>query len=1174
MKAIKETAKAVNDNRLGGGRIVGLLMAVAFAAGIELPMFADSLVTPVAATAQSHFARRAPMNAIDGSGMSSNPVTAGSTASTVADLCTWLSNGTKETWIMFDMGEAMTLTGLRVWNYNEVNSGYYRRGVKTCELRYGGTALADGATYASAGAWGTLAETLTLASSSGMGTAPAEGEDILFSAPITARYVTLRVLDNYGKDNYTGLGEVRFYSRTPPKRRHVTGESSKNAYTVRDNDLLQTAVVSTNDALVIKTADNDRYSKGTTASLTDGTFGAAGYADGLCIQGGTVTYDLDTAAVPGGYDISDVHVYTGWTSGRENPLFVLSCRHVGETDFRPVGSFSYICEITDGTPRNTHLALVDLDLAGVAAIRFDFGDGAMQQSTGVGYKEIDVVRGIRGAKATVSPVAATSESSWRTRGPANVIDGVELSPARWPQGRNVTMSSNAGNMWLSDGHKPTWIAFDLGSVRQVKGFHLWNYNEKAENGTDYSPRGIKTAGVYVGGSMPAQGGAYSAAGAAWGTLVQEMTFAKGTAAASYGGEDYFFDTPATGRYFQLAISANHGTENHTGISEIVFYCDADETEVTRGSSGAKMIADSLTGIATIRDGEGTAAPVTVASATTRLHTLRGETYDGAAQIDAAGKTLALGKIELPEGTVGLEILSGSTLVGVEGQRHWMEWTLDADLVIHGAIADGAASTSFAKTGTGTVTIDGTDTHQGETYYTDGGYRQTGGTVDTRGATFTRVACELVGGMSRATQGVAVRESAVSVSGPHAADWRYISGGGFSSLAVTNGGVMKVGWFSGNPYDFSIVLDGGTLGTSALGAATPWLPALGTVTVGAGGATLDTSATGAVVEAGIAAPGVAIRKTGAYALALRRRVAGASRVDVAGGTLALSLPAPIVHYDFNSISGTTVPNLGTGGAALDGVISGSPATVAGVDGNALLFSTNDQGVATAGGVTLRQYTYAAWVKSAGPYDKAQRIVIGGAYSTASFLGYLGTNSDKYWAFARNLGDLSAEIASDDTENWHHLATTYDGETVTLYVDGVAAQTKALAHNRSALTVKIGFGNNVTPNAEHWNGAIDEAYVFDRALSADEVAMLRDGSWRAVDVLDPDTELNVAAGATLDLGGTDQTVATFSIGGLLKCYGETTWGAVGSGAAHETPRITGGGVLRVKGPAPRGTIIIFN
>lgn len=1106
--------------------------------------------------------------------MSPTPVTEKSKASTDYNYCVWLSNKAKETWIMFDMGDVMTLSGLRVWNYNEV--GNFKRGVKTCQLRYGDSMLENGATYAAAGDWGTSAGTLTFAPSSGQGTAPAEGEDIMFSSPVTARYVMLLVIDNYGDtENYTGLSEVRFYSNDPPRRLNATGESSTAAYTVRGDDLLQTAVVSTDNSLVINTDNNNSYSKGTLESLTDGTFGDPGYPGGLCIKGGTVTYDLDVTKVPGGYDISEVHIYTGWTSYRENPAVVLYVRSVGENDFDLVGSFSYICEIT-ATPRNTHLAIVDLDLTGVEAIRFDFGPatGVMQQNAGVGYKEIDV---IRGGRLTVSPVAATSESAWYNRKPGNAIDGHLLSPARWPAGNGVTIGTDAERMWLCNNRKPTWIAFDLGSVRTVKGFHLWNYNEKVTGtATDHTLRGIKTAGVYVGDSMPDQDSAYSAAGAEkWGTLVQEMAFAKAMGDASYTGEDYFFDKPVTGRYLQLAITENHGAENYTGIGEIVFYCDADEKTVTRGASGSKEISDSLTGVTTVIDGEGETAPIALSSEKTRLHTLRGTTTGGKAQISGDGKTLALGKIELPEGTAGLEIMSGCTLSSVEGQRHWMEWTLDADLVIHGNFADGiAAGTPLFKTGSGTVTIDGTDTHKGNTFYIGGGYRQTGGTVDTRGATFTDVVCEFSGGTSRATIGIAFGNVEASVERTHTADWRSIDfHSGFNTLAVTNGGVLKNGYFTGNPSDCDIIVDGGTLATSALDTKVPWIPALGTITVGAGGATFDMSAADAVVEADISACG-AIRKTGVHTLTLGRRVTGATKVDVEEGTLALSLPAPVIHYDFNSISGTTLPNLGTGGAALDGVVNGSPETVSGVEGNALRFAAEGQGVVTDGNVTLRQYTYAAWVKSSGVHEGSQRIIMGGVFQNSAFLGYMGTSDGKYWVFARSGTEMTADTVIDDTENWHHLVSTYDGKTLALYLDGALVQTKVLASNRISRTVKIGFGNNVTPNGEYWNGAIDEAYVFDRALSAEEVTMLMNmRTLQAVDVLDPDTELNIANGATLDLGGTEQTVATLSIGGHLKCRGETTWGAVGSGAAHETPRIVGSGILRVKGPAPRGMVVII-
>ena len=1175
-------------------RFVALALCVAT---VSSPLQADSLVAPVAATAQSWFVGsadwRSPVNVINSAGMSTLPVTKDSTASTAHAFGMWLSNGTQATWIMFDMGEVVTLTGLRVWNYNEQRSSnrdYCRRGVKTCELRYGGSAmLANGDTYANASAWGTPADTLTFAC--GTGQDGLAGEDVAFAGPITTRYVLLRVLDNYGIDNYTGLSEVRFYARKA-QRWYAEGASSAAAFTVMSDDLLQTAVASVDDNLTIDSVNNGyttnaTYQTSDVSRLTDGTFGPAGAVGGLCIKGGTVTYNLDTSTEPGGYDVSQVHVYAGWgtTGGRENPSFTLLYKRVGESEFTPAGAGYYACTITGKNNRHACLKMKNLGLKGVAALRFDFygaTDGRGQQNGGVCYKEIDV---LRDRYTMFAPVAATSENYFSSgndvRSPVHAIDGSGMSSASGVGVDGVTASTAYSSVvWLSNNTKPTWIAFDLGAVRTLKGFHLWNYNENR-----YSARGIKTAEIYKGDTMPAQGTAYASAGAAWGTLVQSMSFYQAPGNANDAGKDYFFDVPVTTRYLQFAISENHGTERYTGISEIVFFADDGDVAVTRRDSGLKEVPDALGKTVTAVEGTGTAAPLTLAAETTSIDTLSVETYDGPVQIDASGKTLALGNIEIPFGTAGLEIMSGGTLTAAQGKRNWMVWNADGDLTIHGTVADNAdGAVALKKTGSGTVTIDGTDTHQGDTFYNGGGYRQTGGTVDTRGATFNSVVCEFVGGTSRATTGIALNSADVFVAGPHSAEWRFIDlASATSSLAVTNGGVLKVGYFTGGPLDFPVMLDGGTLGTSALGAATPWLPAFGAVAVGANGATFDTSGGGGVVEASItnAAAG-AIRKTGANTLTLKRRVEGAGQVSVEDGTLALSLPAPIIHYDFDTISGTTMSNLGTGGAAYNGVISGSPTVVDGVGGNAFSFSANADAVVTANAVPLRHYTYATWVKSAGAYTPASRIIVGGDYglrTSNGFLGYLGTDGSHFWLIVRNDGrdDVPTYARTHsyaDTENWHHIATTYDGDTVTLYIDGELAESHAANFYReSVCTVKIGFGNNINANsAEYWNGAMDEAYVFDRALSADEVAMLKESSWKAVNVLDPGTELSIAAGATLDLDGVDQTVSTLTLGGHLRRLGPTTWGAIGSGARHETDMITGDGILRVLGPSRSGLTLI--
>ena len=60
----------------------------------------------------------------------------------------------------------------------------------------------------------------------------------------------------------------------------------------------------------------------------------------------------------------------------------------------------------------------------------------------------------------------------------------------------------------------------------------------------------------------------------------------------------------------------------------------------------------------------------------------------------------------------------------------------------------------------------------------------------------------------------------------------------------------------------------------------------------------------------------------------------------------------------------------------------------------------------------------------------------------------------------------------------------------------------------------------PAPQPRNGAIDEAYVFDRALSEDEVVALKENSWRAVNVLDPTSDLSIEAVADYKLS---QTIA---------------------------------------------------
>ena len=84
---------------------------------------------------------------------------------------------------------------------------------------------------------------------------------------------------------------------------------------------------------------------------------------------------------------------------------------------------------------------------------------------------------------------------------------------------------------------------------------------------------------------------------------------------------------------------------------------------------------------------------------------------------------------------------------------------------------------------------------------------------------------------------------------------------------------------------------------------------------------------------------------------------------------------------------------------------------------------------------------------------------------------------------------ASIPADSKTNYHHLTMTYDGSQYKMFIDGIymVAVTAPQGINIQDSPLYIGgFGNNIL----NWIGSIDELYVFDKALSMDEIYRYKD------------------------------------------------------------------------------------
>jgi len=177
---------------------------------------------------------------------------------------------------------------------------------------------------------------------------------------------------------------------------------------------------------------------------------------------------------------------------------------------------------------------------------------------------------------------------------------------------------------------------------------------------------------------------------------------------------------------------------------------------------------------------------------------------------------------------------------------------------------------------------------------------------------------------------------------------------------------------------------------------------------------------------------------------------------------------------NGLNGRSCPN-GTGSVgggvgkfAQAGVFDGNDDYIR-VPNNTLLHLT--------GAMTL-----SIWVKPNGAQPDYTRFITKN-YVTSYFLG-IGTGSGRdlgYWLKNTNVIDTD-EVLQDGI--WQLVTVTYDGTTARMYLDGkniaTASYTGGIQENSSGLTIG--------GSAYYFNGNLDEARIYNRALSANEVQNL--------------------------------------------------------------------------------------
>ena len=191
---------------------------------------------------------------------------------------------------------------------------------------------------------------------------------------------------------------------------------------------------------------------------------------------------------------------------------------------------------------------------------------------------------------------------------------------------------------------------------------------------------------------------------------------------------------------------------------------------------------------------------------------------------------------------------------------------------------------------------------------------------------------------------------------------------------------------------------------------------------------------------------------------------------------------VAGYGFEEGSGTTTADASANGNT--GTISGATWTAAGRYGNALSFDGSSSLVTVNDAPSLdltTALTLEAWVNPS-TVSSAWRDII---YKANDVIYFEGTSTQSgVPAWGGTFGSPLYGTSSLPVNTWSHLAATYDGTTMRLYVDAVEVasrpQTGLVQTSNNPLTIG---GDNVY--GQHWAGMIDEVRIYNRALTQAEI-----------------------------------------------------------------------------------------
>ena len=250
------------------------------------------------------------------------------------------------------------------------------------------------------------------------------------------------------------------------------------------------------------------------------------------------------------------------------------------------------------------------------------------------------------------------------------------------------------------------------------------------------------------------------------------------------------------------------------------------------------------------------------------------------------------------------------------------------------------------------------------------------------------------------------------------------------------------------------------------------------------------------DAGAAQTSASFSAAGTYVLRLSASdgaLDGSDDVSILVNPQAAS--GPVGWWKLDDGGGSSAAD--SSGTGNNGTLVNNPAWISGVLGGGMNFNGTNQRVSIADNNSLdvsNQITIAAWIKPGKkdtqyPIKKARGDSINGYELSLSSSGKIFVRFNQ--AASGNTYRLDSSTSyPTDGNTWMHVAATYDGATIKLYVNGVLDASMNTAVTIATNTIPLSLGSD-DQNSAPFQGGLDDVRIYGRALSAAEIQSLNSG-----------------------------------------------------------------------------------